>query len=288
MRCWESHVAPLGRMSDGRRLVISMAVDHTELRETEAVRERAARLEAANKELESFSYSVSHDLRAPLRAIDGFSQILVEDCASQLDETGKDYLSRIRNASKRMDTLIEDLLEYSRVSRSDFSEEPVDLTRLSFEIAGDLRAAAPDRSVEVAIPEGMRANGDPQLLRLVLQNLLENAWKFTSKRSAAHITVGALPASAIERTFFVRDDGAGFSPEHAGRLFQMFKRLHATSAFPGTGVGLAIVRRIVERHGGRIWAEGKVDEGATFYFTLPCSRGTKSHGEDDTAGRGQS
>jgi signal transduction histidine kinase len=226
-----------------------------------------AELFTANKELEAFSYSVSHDLRAPLRAIDGFSHALLEDCADKLDDDGRGYLNRIRAAAQRMGLLIDDLLNLSRLSRAPLRKQSVDISALAGSIAGDLQATQPERKIDLRIEGGLKATADPGLLRVVLENLLNNAWKFTSKRECAHIEFGMAPGNGTP-TYFVRDDGAGFDPAYADRLFGAFQRLHAMSEFAGTGVGLATVQRIVRRHGGRIWAESAVDRGATFSFTL--------------------
>lgn len=226
-----------------------------------------ANLAAANKELESFSYSVSHDLRAPLRTIDGFSHALLEDCADKLDEESKTNLNRIRAAAQRMGLLIDDLLNLSRLSRTEMHMRSIDISALTESIASDLRTANPDREIEVRIEAGLKTTADPGLLRAVMENLLSNAWKFTSKRACAHVEFGMSVGNGTP-AYFVRDDGAGFDPKYADRLFGAFQRLHAMTEFAGTGVGLATVQRIVHRHGGRIWAESAVDRGATFYFTL--------------------
>jgi signal transduction histidine kinase len=218
----------------------------------------------ANQELESFSYSVSHDLRAPLRSIDGFSLALLEDYEEKLDDTGKDYLRRVRAATQRMGRLIDDLLELARVTRSELKKQDVDLSAVAAEVVKDLRGAEPAREVEVAIAQGLKVKGDPALLRVALDNLLRNAWKFTGKKPRARIEIGRLNGS----TLFVKDDGVGFDPAHAGKLFGAFQRLHAATEFPGTGIGLATVKRVVLRHGGRIWAESMPERGATFFFTL--------------------
>jgi signal transduction histidine kinase len=242
--------------------------DITERKQTEeAIKRLNTRLELANKELEAFSYSVSHDLRAPLRALDGFSQALLEDYADALDEKGKDHLQRVRAASQRMARLIDDMLNLSRVTRSEMQVEPVDLSSLAKTIAAELQAQFPDRHVALVIRDGITATGDGRLLRQVLDNLLGNAWKFTSKRPAAAIEFG-VTATDGRPVYFVRDDGAGFDMAYAGKLFSAFQRLHAAAEFPGTGIGLATVQRIIHRHGGRVWAESTVGEGATFYFTL--------------------
>jgi PAS domain S-box-containing protein len=223
--------------------------------------------EAANRELEAFSYSVAHDLRAPLRGVDGFAQALIEDYADKLDAAGLRYLERIRAAAQRMAALIDDLLNLSRVTRSEFRREPVDLTRIASQALANLQRFEPVRTIDVTIAEGMHASGDARLLGIVFDNLLGNAWKFTSKTNAPHIEVG-VATEAGERVYFVRDNGAGFDPAYRDKLFGVFQRLHTVSDFPGTGIGLATVLRIVERHGGRVWADGAVGQGATFYFTL--------------------
>jgi signal transduction histidine kinase len=236
---------------------------------TKALWRYATDLEAANRELEAFSYSVSHDLRAPLRAIHGFSQAVMDDAGDRLDAQGLDHLRRVRAAADRMAVLIDDLLELSRVARTEMRAEPVDLSQLAHKVAAELRQGHGSRDVEVRIADGLTATGDQRLLRLALQNLLDNAWKFTSKRPQATVEVGT--ADGTERVFFVRDNGAGFDMTYADKLFGVFQRLHTPNEFPGTGVGLAIVQRVVHRHGGRVWAEGAPDRGATFYFTLPGS-----------------
>ncbi|MGA9882591.1 MAG: ATP-binding protein [Candidatus Acidiferrales bacterium] len=231
------------------------------------VEERTAQLTHANKELESFSYSVSHDLRAPLRSIDGFSQALLEDCEPQLDEAGRDYLRRIRGSAQRMGLLIDDLLNLARVSRAKIQKQKVDVTALAVSIVNDLRRTQLGREVEIRIEEGVEVWADPGLLRVVLENLLNNAWKFTSKRDHASIEFGYKRDNG-KPSYFVSDNGAGFDPKYADRLFGAFQRLHAMNDFPGTGVGLATVQRIISRHGGEVWAESAVGQGASFYFTL--------------------
>ena len=228
-------------------------------------------LEGANRELEAFSYSVSHDLRAPLRTIDGFSQILQEDYEDVLDDEGLDYLGRVRAASGHMATLIDDLLDLSRVSRRPLRRESVDLSRLAMEIMEDLRAAQPDRNVEFVADEDIKAFGDVSLLKVALENLLGNAWKFTEREPEARIEFGAdrRPRPGfLAPVYFVRDNGAGFDQAYSDKLFGAFQRLHGQDEFEGTGIGLATVARIIHRHGGRVWAEGEVGGGATFYFTL--------------------
>jgi signal transduction histidine kinase len=227
----------------------------------------AVQLEAANKELEAFSYSVSHDLRAPLRSIDGFSKAILEDYGDRLDADGHDHLRRVCAAADRMGRLIDDMLNLSRVTRAELRHERLDLTELARAVIAELRSAQPDRNPAVVIADGMEADGDPRLLRILLDNLIGNAWKFTSKKPDARIEVGTLSRDG-RPAFYVRDDGAGFDMAFAHKLFGAFQRLHAMEEFGGTGVGLATVQRIAHRHGGRVWAEGEVGRGATFYFTL--------------------
>jgi len=233
----------------------------------DALRRNAAELLAANTELDAFAYSVSHDLRAPLRSIDGFSQILLEDYSGTLDAAGRESLQRVRAASQRMGTLIDDLLKLARVTRVEIRTEDVDLSGMAGEIAAELQRATPERLVEFAIAPGLRARGDARLLRVALDNLLRNSWKYTAKQAQPRIEFASIAANG-ERAFMVRDNGAGFDMQYADKLFGVFQRLHSPAEFEGTGVGLATVRRIITRHGGRIWAEGVVDRGATFYFTL--------------------
>lgn len=224
-------------------------------------------LRLANAELESFTYSVSHDLRAPLRAMDGFSEALIEDYGGALDDTAADYLRRIRNASRQMAALIDALLGFSRLSRSSFRREPVDLSGMAAEIVDDLRRTEPGRNVDVRIAPGLTAYCDRNLMRVVLQNLLGNAWKFTGQTDSPQITFGS-EARSDGKVFFVSDNGAGFDMAYADKLFRPFQRLHGMQEFSGTGIGLATVARIIHRHGGRVRAEGAVDSGATVYFTL--------------------
>ncbi|MBU4231728.1 MAG: PAS domain S-box protein [Proteobacteria bacterium] len=231
------------------------------------VEERTAQLEAANRELETFSYSVSHDLRAPLRGIDGWSLAFLEDYGDGLDEQGRNYLGWVRAETQRMGQLIDDLLSLSRVSRAEMRREPVDLTALVQAIADKLRQTDPERQAEFIIQPGLAATGDPRLLEMALVNLLENAWKFTGKQPVARIEFGGMEQDG-RPVFFLRDNGTGFDMAYASNLFGAFQRLHQASEFPGTGIGLATVQRIINRHGGRIWAEAAVDQGATFYFTL--------------------
>jgi signal transduction histidine kinase len=234
------------------------------------VRERTAQLETANRELESFSYSVSHDLRAPLRAIDGFSQALSEDFPEHLPEEARRYLARIRSSAQHMAQLIEDLLNLARVSRGKLERRGADVSQLARQVVAELQQREPDRKVDVSVWDGMRAEADPRLLRAALENLIGNAWKFTSKAEKAHIEIGAL-RDGERTTFFVRDNGAGFDMTYANKLFGAFQRLHSVNEYAGTGIGLATVQRIVHRHGGRIWAEAEVGKGAAFFFTLGLS-----------------
>jgi PAS domain S-box-containing protein len=232
------------------------------------VQQRTAELEAANRELESFSYSVSHDLIAPLRGIDGWSLALIEDFGGQLDELGKRYLDNVRSEAQRMAMLIDNMLKLSRVTRAEMRHEPVDLSAIAEEIAAELRLREPERQADILIEPLLITSGDPVLLRSALQNLMENAWKFTSRCERGLIQIGTMTENG-EQIFFVRDNGAGFDQAYVGKVFAPFARLHRAADYPGTGIGLASVQRIIRRHGGRIWAEGAVNRGATFKFTLP-------------------
>jgi light-regulated signal transduction histidine kinase (bacteriophytochrome) len=234
------------------------------------VRERTAQLEAINKELEAFAYSVSHDLRAPLRSIRGFSDVLLERYSNRLDDAGNEYLQRICQSSAHMDRLIEDLLKFSRVSRAELHRQPVDLSAMFTAIGDELKRGEPLRVVELVITSGLLVDGDERLLRIGVDNLLRNAWKFTGKKERARIEFGCESQQGADRVFHVRDNGAGFDMKYAGKLFGVFQRLHSGKDFPGTGIGLATVQRIINRHGGRLWAEAAVGQGATFFFTLPC------------------
>ncbi|MBI2416931.1 MAG: transporter substrate-binding domain-containing protein [Ignavibacteriales bacterium] len=231
------------------------------------VADRTAQLEKMNKELETFAYSVSHDLRAPLRSIDGFSQVLLEDYYEKLDEQGKNYLQRVRSAAQRMAQLIDDMLNLSRVSRVDMRLQEINLSQISREIAAHLHEIQPERTVEFVIQEEIKARGDDHLMRIVLENLIGNAWKFTSKHQTAHIEIGLQYQNNVQ-VFYVRDDGAGFCMDYAQKLFGAFQRLHASNEFSGTGIGLATVQRIIHRHNGEVWAKAEVEKGATFYFTI--------------------
>jgi len=237
------------------------------------VAQRTAELEQANSSLEAFSYSVSHDLRAPLRTLSGYSGVLLEDYGDRLDETGRGHLGRIQAASEQMAALIDDLLQLARVSRVQMNLAPVDLSAEAAAIAAELQFRDPGRRVRFTIGDGVWVMADRGLIRTVVQNLLENAWKFTAKSDGASIEFASTPAEDGRVCCYVRDNGAGFDPADAAKLFKPFERLHQASDFPGTGIGLANVARIVERHGGRVWADGSVGGGATFSFTLAAAAG---------------
>lgn len=264
-------------LSETLRVSEELKRAHDELREAnerleQRVQERTTALSAANQELEAFSYSVSHDLRAPLRGIDGFSQALLEDYSGRLDAQGKEFLQRIRSGVQRMGRLIDDLLSLSRLTRRELHFRSVNLSEIARSVVRELRAADAERNVQVEIREVGQVTGDAGLLTAALENLLANAWKFTSKNSAAKIEFGSFTQNdahgLMEHVYYVRDNGAGFDMAYSDKLFGAFQRLHGASEFAGTGVGLATVRRIVHRHGGRIWASGEVGKGATFFFTL--------------------
>lgn len=235
------------------------------------VRDRTAELVAANRELEAFSYSVSHDLRAPLRIIEGFARMFLEEYEQTLDEQARSYLHKIHATSARMDRLIHDLLAFSRMARASMTPEKVDLSAMARAVMEELEQEQRGRKATVRVADGLVVEGDPNLLRIVVENLLGNAWKYTSRREASNIEFG-MEVVEGERVYFVRDDGVGFDMRYAAKLFRPFQRLHAVGDFEGTGIGLATVHRIVERHGGRVWAEGGVDAGATFRFTLGSAR----------------
>jgi PAS domain S-box-containing protein len=255
-------------LMEGTDTVVGFVLDRTEQKlAEEKLKKYAVDLEGANRELESFSYSVAHDLRAPLRSIDGFSQALLEDYADKLDEEGKKCLRFVRESAQHMGQLIDALLTLSRVTRSELHREKVDLSALVRAAVARLRRSQPDRPVNVVILDGLEDSGDPRLLTVVFDNLLGNAWKFTGKRDGARVEFGVSSTDG-HPVYFLRDNGAGFDMAFATKLFGVFQRLHSATEFEGTGVGLATVRRIVSRHGGRVWAEGEVDRGATFHFTL--------------------
>lgn len=231
---------------------------------------RAKQLEDSNKELESYSYSIAHDLRAPLRSITAFSQILAEEADERLTKTEKDYLNRVVNAGKFMADLIDDILDLSRITRIDIQHRDINLSAMAEECLQSLQAANPERYVQLQVQPDMHAMGDPRLLRIVLQNLLSNAWKFTSEREQPKIQVGTAKNSD-QLVFFVKDNGVGFDVKYSDKVFGIFQRLHKTEEFEGTGIGLASVQRAINRHGGKVWVNAKSEKGATFYFTLPQS-----------------
>ena len=240
-----------------------------ELAETRA--ELVRDLEHKNRELESFSYAVSHDLRAPLRRIDSFSRAVLESQGDRLDEAGQRFLSRVREASQHMSQLIDDVLHLSRVTRADLRDQEVDLSSIASLILTRLQESEPERKMDARVRPGVVVTGDSQLLKIAMENLLENAWKFTAKEPESRIEFGMMQAGG-EATYFVRDNGAGFDMTYTDRLFGPFQRLHPQGEFPGNGIGLATVQRIIHRHGGRVWAEGLVGQGATFYFTMGRTR----------------
>ncbi|MGZ7066511.1 MAG: sensor histidine kinase [Candidatus Aminicenantales bacterium] len=239
-----------------------------ELREAvNSLRRANEAADAANRELEAFAYSVSHDLRAPLRSIAGFSHVLCEDYLQALDDEAKDALGRIISATERMSQLIDDLLNLSRITRADMRRGRVDLSLMVRRIADGIRKSQPERDVAFVIENGISAEGDDRLLNIVLENLIENAWKFTSQCPAARIEFGAMRKDGCA-VYFVRDNGIGLDMAYAGKLFQPFQRLHSINEFPGTGIGLATVKRIIDRHGGRVWIQGETGGGTTVFFTL--------------------
>jgi PAS domain S-box-containing protein len=283
-RTWEFSSAPLGCLPDGRRLVISMAIDVTERRLAEAevhrfnaeleqrVMERTAELNSANKELEAFSYSVSHDLRAPLRAIDGFAGILADEHAQSLDAEGRRLLDVVRGEAGRMGQLIDDLLNFAHTARADMKRELIDMSALAGTIFREQAGRFFEREIKINITPMPPAWGDRALMTLVWANLISNAIKFTKYKTTAEIEIGSMRGDPGDACYYVKDNGAGFNMKYANKLFRVFQRLHDSASFEGTGVGLALAQRILLRHGGRLWAEGKVDEGAVFYFSIPGER----------------
>jgi light-regulated signal transduction histidine kinase (bacteriophytochrome) len=244
-----------------KRAEEALRAAHTELER------RAFELEAVNRELEAFSYTVSHDLKAPLRSIEGFTKAILEDYAERLDETGRDYLTRAHSASQRMSHLIEAMLNMARLTRGAIQERTVDLSALAQVTAHEIRKQAPGRQVEFIIQKNVKAKGDQDMLQVMLENLLDNAWKFTNQQATEKIEFGTTNMDG-KTVYFVRDDGAGFDMAFSDKLFKPFKRLHTESEFPGIGIGLAIAHRIIMRHNGRLWAESAPEKGATFFFTL--------------------
>ena len=267
------------RLEDTQRAMLNLLDDfgmerekteaiNRELREAfDSLRLAKEAADAANRELEAFAYSVSHDLRAPLRSIAGFSHLLMEDYYDKLDEEGKDSLNRIFAATDKMGRLIDDLLNLSRLTRAEMTRQQVNISTLVRKIAEAKKMAQPEREVEFVIQDHLFVEGDSQLLNVLLENLLENAWKFTGKSESARIEFGAMDEEG-KLIYFIRDNGVGFDMEYAGKLFQPFQRVHAMNEFPGTGIGLATVKRIIERHGGRVWIEAEEGKGTTVYFTL--------------------
>ena len=248
--------------------VLAAARDITERKRLEdSLRQRTVELENSVAELEAFSYSVSHDLRAPLRSIDGFSQILLEDYHQQVDKEGQDCLRRIRAASQNMGQLIDALLQLSRVIRGELQREPVDLSLLVLSTAALIQKSEPSRRVRFHVVSGLQVRGDRRLLGVALQNLLQNAWKFTARNPDPTVEFGSMPKDG-KTAYYVRDNGIGFDMTYVNKLFTPFQRLHAKEQFEGTGIGLATVQRVIKRHGGQVWAEGAVGKGATFYFSL--------------------
>ena len=278
----EDFAADKGRLEDMKGAILNILEDLGA--EKLQLSDRTVQLEAANKEMEGFAYSVSHDLRAPLRGIDGWSMALLEDYGDKLDARAQQYLDRIRSETQRMGQLIDDLLQLSRLARGELRREPIDIMALARSIAARLSETHPDRHIEFEIEPGLTVPADPHLMEIALTNLLENAVKFTGQRAQARIEVGRTEEQG-QPAFFVRDNGAGFDMAYAGVLFGAFQRLHRATEFPGTGIGLATVQRVIHRHGGRIWAEAQVDRGATFYFTLggvPVESSAEA-GRDDIA-----
>jgi light-regulated signal transduction histidine kinase (bacteriophytochrome) len=232
------------------------------------LRQSSLELETANKEMEAFTYSVSHDLKSPLRNIEGFSSLLLMRYSAVLDAKGKEYLQYVSESTHLMEKLLEDILGLYRITHAELHVKNVDMSQLAYDVKEELERTDPERKVAFEIMPGMVADGDELLLKLVLQNLIGNAFKFTGKKMNARIEVGTKKIAGV-KTLFIRDNGAGFDMEFANKLFKPFQRLHTPAEFPGTGIGLASVQRIIERHGGKVWAEAELDKGATFYFTLP-------------------
>ena len=259
----DDEFANLSRLFNDAVFSVKEAHDNLE----QKVHERTQQLEVAIQELEAFSYSVSHDLRAPLRSIDGFSQILLEEHSAQLDAQGQDYLRRVRLASQHMEQLINDMFKLSRVTRTEINIDKVNLTQIARSVINELQESKPQRHVDIRIADDLEDNADSRLMHIMLENLLGNAWKFTEKQSTAVIEFG-FTKEGKKKIYFVRDNGAGFDMTYMDKLFTPFQRLHTAEEYPGTGIGLATVRRIIHRHEGKIWAEGQVGKGATFYFTL--------------------
>ena len=279
-RTFETHIEPF-RNTDGAVVgCIGISLDISQRKAAEAeihrlnedlerrVAQRTGELQSANAELQAFSYSLSHDLRAMIRSVSGFGRALADDYAHALDPQAKDYLERIGVATERMRRIIDDLMKLSRLSKVDLNRGDVNLSRMARSVIDEIREGQEDRDVRVHIAEGLLAKGDARLLRLVLMNLLENAWKFTNQRPSARIEVGQADGQDGVVAFYVRDNGAGFDMDYADKLFNPFQRLHSPHEFEGTGVGLATVKRIIQRHGGKVWAESTLGRGATFYFTL--------------------
>ncbi len=265
-RATPEEVRLIQALADTTSVAMENVQVYTELEQR--VRDRTAELEAANKDLEAFAYTLSHDLRSPLSAIDGYSTFLLNEYGNQLDDKGKHYLNRLCTAADRMNAQIDQMLSLHKLSRVEIKSETVNLSNIASDILANLKTTEPNRKVETIIQEGLTTHGDPVLLRVVLENLLSNAWKYTSQREVARIEFGCAPETDGLPTFYIKDNGAGFNMKYAEKLFRPFQRMHSQSEFPGTGVGLASVQRIIHKHGGRIWAEAAVDQGSTFYFTL--------------------
>jgi light-regulated signal transduction histidine kinase (bacteriophytochrome) len=273
-RATQEEIDLLAALADSTSIAIEAAdvfanLERKVAERTAEVARRNTELEVLNKELEAFSYSVAHDLRSPLITIDGFTQVLLENTAESLDEPNRKHLERITTAVRRMHRLINDLLGLSKIIRAPLHSDTVDLSRVARELVQNLRDTAPTRVADVAVAAGIVVQGDPGLLRIALENLLSNAWKFTARQESVRIEFGTGTDKTGRTVYFVRDNGAGFDPKYAAKLFSPFQRLHSEAQFPGTGIGLATVQRIIHRHGGEIWAESAVNCGAGFYFTLP-------------------